>query len=239
MVRIDGRSSLQLRPFSTQFAVFPQATGSVLLSMGMTRVLCAVSVVPGVPSFLRGKGTGWLTAEYAMLPASCSERVSRDTASCKKNGRSVEISRMIGRCLRSCVDLQTLGEYTIHIDCDVLNADGSTRVAALIGAQLALIEAERKLLEKNVLKKQFCVHKLAAVSVGLQNEEILVDLTYQEDVSIDADMNFVMTHDGSLVEIQGSAEKSPIPSRVFLSMQAAAKTAIDQIALWMASIDGN
>lgn len=235
MIRHDGRSCLELRPLSAQFSIYPQAAGSVLISLGATRVLCGVSFSQGVPSFMKGTGTGWLTAEYSMLPASGNQRVTRDSSGCKRNGRSVEISRMIGRCLRSCIDLKALGENTLTIDCDVLNADGSTRVAALIGAQLALMHAQQRLQQEGIVKKIFCTHMVAAVSVGLKNSDILVDLTYMEDSSIDADMNFVMTSQGDLVEIQGSAEQSPIKAAVFESMQQAASASIQQICSWMQS----
>lgn len=235
--RHDGRDLLELRPLNAQFTIFPQAVGSVLISLGQTRVLCSVSHVTGVPSFLRGSKTGWLTAEYAMLPASTSERTSRDASSCKRNGRAVEISRMIGRCLRTCVNLQVLGESTLHIDCDVLNADAGTRVAALIGSQLALLAAEKKLLETGVINSVLCKQKLAAVSIGCIGEDVLIDPCYLEDVKVDVDFNFVMTHGGDVIEVQGSAEKRPISWPLFQKMATAAHTAVTQIADYMNHVE--
>lgn len=235
--RHDGRSLLELRPLATQFTIYPQALGSVLISLGQTRVLCSVTHGTGVPSFLRGSKTGWLTAEYAMLPAATTERTSREVSSCKRNGRVVEISRMIGRCLRTCVNLQALGESTLHIDCDVLNADAGTRVAALIGAQLALLAAEKKLLETGAITAPLCRQKLAAVSVGCIGENILIDPCYLEDIKVDVDFNFVMTHDGDVIEVQGSAEKRPISWQLFQKMATSAHAAITQIASFMNTIE--
>lgn len=229
MIRLDGRSAEQLRPLSIQPNIFPNAAGSALISLGDTKVLCAVSITAGVPSFLRGKNTGWLSAEYAMLPAATHERTSRESSACKRNGRSMEISRLIGRSFRTVVDLSKIPDKTLTIDCDVLQADGSTRVASIIGAQVALILAERTLLAQGAIVAPFIKDYIAAVSVGVRGEDHLVDLTYEEDSQIDVDFNFVMTRTGAIIEVQGSAEKNPLPWDRFCEMAVLARQSIDQI----------
>lgn len=215
--RLDGRSFKELRPLSLQTNIYPHADGSVLISMGHTRVLCSVTVVNNVPPFLRGKGSGWLTAEYAMLPAATHERTARENG-CKRNGRSIEIARMIGRCLRTTVDLSTFGERTIHIDCDVLSADGGTRVAGLLGAQIALLLAEKHWLAERKIKTPICLHRLAPIAIGAQDDQIIVDLTYQEDMGIDVDYTVIVTDNGSIIEVQGAAERRAIPRSLFHAM---------------------
>ncbi len=198
--RAGHRKYDQLRALKVTFDVFPYAASSVLFELENTRVLCAITISQGVPPFLRGKKTGWLTAEYSMLPAATHTRSQREGVLLKRNGRNVEISRFLGRSLRSIVNLDGLGENTITIDCDVLQADGGTRVAALCGAYLALKKCPKL---AHLLKDE-----IAAISVGLQNDTALLDLDYKEDSSIDADFSFVLTRSGNIIEINASAEKS-------------------------------
>jgi ribonuclease PH len=231
--RDDGRSAEQLRPLSLTKNVFTHADGSVLLSIGKTQVLCAVSLVEGVPVFLRGKGEGWLTAEYALLPASTAVRTPRDQLLGKRNGRSVEISRLIGRALRCVVNLKQLGEFTITIDCDVLNADGGTRCAAICGAQAALNLAVSRWLEADIIKQSILTAQLGAISVGVQDTIILLDLTAQEDNTIDSDFNFVLTSDNHIIEVQGTAEQKVISWSKFEAMRKLATHGIEQLCAFI------
>jgi len=208
--RKDGRQPGHLRTTNILFNAFGYAAGSVLFELGNTKVLCSVSLQNGVPHFLKGKKTGWLTAEYAMLPASTMNRTIRETSSMKRNGRSVEISRLIGRSLRTIVDLDLLGERTIYIDCDVLQADGGTRTACITGACLALRSAINYWLENRVIKETILTGSLAAVSVGIVNGIPLLDLNYHEDNQADADFNFVITKLNKIVEIQGASEGATV-----------------------------
>jgi ribonuclease PH len=208
--RHDGRSAEQLRPVKLSYDIFGYSDSSVLLELGNTKVLCAITLVPGVPPFLRGKGTGWLTAEYAMLPTATQKRAQRESSMSGRNGRSVEISRFIGRALRAAVDLTQIPDHTIMIDCDVLQADGSTRTACITGAFFALLRAHEKWLEKQKIQACLIQEEIAAVSVGIKDGVLLLDLDYTEDIDIDADYNFVLTKSGAVIEIQGSAEKKPI-----------------------------
>ncbi len=206
--RADGRKVDQMRPVSLVYGIYGNALGSVLISVGNTRVLCSVMVQDGVPQFLRGTGTGWLTAEYTMLPASSPDRVVREGSSGKRNSRSIEISRLIGRALRAIVDLQVLGERTIFIDCDVLQADGGTRTAAITGSYYALKHAlVKSVFEKRSIPAKFFKDSVGAVSVGLRHGVPLLDIDCSEDVVIDADFNFVITGSGLIVEVQGAVEK--------------------------------
>ena len=198
--RAGHRKYDQLRSLKVITHIFPYASGSVLFQIGNTRVLCAVTLQQGVPPFMKGKKDGWLTAEYSMLPTSTHTRIQREGVTLKRNGRNIEISRFLGRCLRSIIDLEKFGESTITIDCDVLQADGGTRVAALCGAYLAL---------KNCSEVAHRIkQEIAAVSVGLQKKHPLLDLDYLEDSAIDADFSFVLTRSGSIVEIHAGAEKA-------------------------------
>ena len=206
-MRIDEREAGQLRPVEITPGFTQMAAGSALIGCGGTRVLCTASFQPGVPPFLRGRGQGWVTAEYAMLPGATPTRKARDGV--KKDGRGVEISRLIGRALRAACDLTRLGENTITLDCDVLQADGGTRTAAITGAFVALCLAVDKLLGEGAIKDSPVVRQLAAVSVGLVDDEALLDLCYQEDSRAQVDMNLVMTWDPAgmaLVEVQGTGE---------------------------------
>ena len=206
-MRIDEREAGQLRPVEIIPGFTQMAAGSALIGCGDTRVLCTASFQPGVPPFLKGKGQGWVTAEYAMLPGATPTRKARDGV--KKDGRGVEISRLIGRALRAACDLTRLGENTITLDCDVLQADGGTRTAAITGAFVALCLAVDKLLKEGAIQDSPVVRQLAAVSVGLVNDKALLDLCYQEDSRAQVDMNLVMTRDGAgmaFAEMQGTGE---------------------------------
>jgi ribonuclease PH len=204
--RADGRAFDQLRPVSFDRGFTRHAEGSVLVSFGQTRVLCTASVLDKVPPFMKGRGTGWVTAEYGMLPRSTHTRSDREAARGKQGGRTLEIQRLIGRSLRAVTDMPALGERTIHLDCDVLQADGGTRTAAITGAWVALRDAVDGLLSSGALVRDPLRGSVAAVSVGLAGEQLLLDLDYGEDSSCDTDMNVVMTGAGQFVEVQGTAE---------------------------------
>src|SRR5690554_6645139 len=204
--RADGRTATQLRPVSIQTGFTRYAEGSVLIAMGNTQVLCNASVLDKVPPFLKGRGQGWVTAEYGMLPRSTHTRSDREAARGKQSGRTQEIQRLIGRSLRAVFDLEALGERTLQLDCDVIQADGGTRCASITGAWVAAALAVRKLLQTGVLAQDPVLDHVAAVSVGLVNRACLLDLDYIEDSGCGADVNVVMTGAGSMVEIQGTAE---------------------------------
>ena len=209
MARPDGRQLDQLRSVSITRDWLEHAEGSVLVEFGRTRVLCAASATEGVPRWLRGRGRGWVTAEYAMLPRATHTRNDRESVKGRLGGRTHEISRLIGRSLRGCVDLAALGENTVVIDCDVLQADGGTRTAAITGAYVALADAVDWLRSRRRLNADPLVRSVAAVSVGLLDGEARLDLDYAEDLAADTDMNVVCTGDGHFVEVQGTAEGQP------------------------------
>jgi ribonuclease PH len=204
--RPSGRLPHELRPVRIQRHFTRHAEGSVLIAFGDTQVLCTASVEDGVPSFLRNTGKGWVTAEYGMLPRSTHTRSPREAAKGKQSGRTLEIQRLIGRALRSVVDLQALGERTITLDCDVLQADGGTRTAAITGSYVALVDAVDKLLEKGVIQSNPIHGQVAALSVGIWSGIPIVDLDYAEDSTCETDMNVVMNNGGAFVELQGTAE---------------------------------
>jgi ribonuclease PH len=206
VVRPSGRMPEQLREVSLQRGYTRHAEGSVLVSFGETRVLCTASVDNKVPGFLRGKGEGWITAEYGMLPRSTHSRCDREAARGKQGGRTLEIQRLIGRALRACVDRSALGERTITLDCDVLQADGGTRTAAITGAYVALVDAIRWLQARREITKDPIHGAVAAVSVGIYRGTPVLDLDYAEDSGCDTDMNIVMNDGGGFIELQGTAE---------------------------------
>ena len=208
-MRPNGRTPAQMRPVTITRHFTSHAEGSVLVEFGQTRVLCNASVVEGVPRFLKGKGQGWITAEYGMLPRSTHSRMNREAASGKQGGRTLEIQRLIGRALRAAVDLTKLGEFTITLDCDVIQADGGTRTAAITGAYVALVDALRWLQEQGKLKTDPLKYMVAAVSVGIHNGQAICDLEYVEDSAAETDMNVVMTECGRIIEVQGTAEGEP------------------------------
>ena len=208
--RADGRSFNELRPVDFQRGFTRHAEGSVLVSFGATRVLCTASVLEKVPGFMKGKGIGWVTAEYGMLPRSTHTRSDREASRGKQGGRTLEIQRLIGRSLRAVTDMSALGERTIHLDCDVLQADGGTRTAAITGAWVALRDAVDGLLRSGAIAADPLRGSVAAVSVGLVNNgQVLLDLDYSEDSTCDTDMNVVMTDAQGMVEVQGTAEGRP------------------------------
>lgn len=206
--RSDGRASDQLRPVSIQRDYLKFAEGSVLIAMGDTKVICTATVEERVPPFLQGKGRGWMTAEYGMLPRSCGRRVQRESSAGRVGGRTHEIQRLIGRSLRSVFDLSALGERTVYIDCDVMQGDGGTRTASITGAYIAAYDTLSTLVSRGVLAKVPAVDSVAAVSVGVVDGRACLDLNYEEDSRAEVDMNIVMTGAGRFVEVQGTAELS-------------------------------
>ncbi len=212
--RGDGRAPDQLRPVTLTRRWLAHAEGSVLVEFGRTRVLCAASVTEGVPRWRKGSGLGWVSAEYAMLPRSTNTRSDRESVKGKIGGRTHEISRLIGRSLRAVIDYKALGENTILLDCDVLQADGGTRTAAITGAYVALADAVTYLRERNALKGEPLTGAVSAVSAGIVDGTPLLDLAYEEDVRAETDMNMVLTADGRFVEVQGTAEGQPFDRKL-------------------------
>ncbi len=208
-MRKDGRRNDELRPVKVTRHFIKHAEGSVLIEVGQTRVICTASIEERVPPFLRDQGRGWLTAEYAMLPRSTSTRTTRESAAGRIGGRTHEIQRLIGRCLRAVVDLEALGERTVWIDCDVIQADGGTRTASITGAYIALVNAMRYAVRNGIIERNPVKDYLAAVSVGVVDGEPMLDLCYEEDFKAEVDMNIVMTGSGRYVEVQGTAEGEP------------------------------
>ena len=209
MTRSDGRAADELRPVTFERGWLEQAEGSALVSFGRTRVLCTASFTAGVPRWLKGSGNGWVTAEYAMLPRATNTRNDRESVKGKLGGRTQEISRLIGRSMRAVVDMSALGENTIVIDCDVLQADGGTRTAAITGAYVALMDAVTWAIGEGLMKSSPLIDSVAAVSVGIVDGEPRLDLHYDDDVRAQTDMNVVMTGGGKYVEVQGTAEGEP------------------------------
>ncbi|MFC0179281.1 ribonuclease PH [Thorsellia kenyensis] len=208
-MRPNQRANDQIRPVKITRNYTKHAEGSVLIEFGDTKVLCTASVEEGVPRFLKGQGKGWVTAEYSMLPRATNTRNPREASKGKQGGRTLEIQRLIARSLRAMVDLQKLGEYTITLDCDVIQADGGTRTASITGAAVALHDAMSYLLNNKKIKSIPLKSMVAAVSIGIINQQVLLDLEYSEDSVADTDMNLVMTDDGGIIEIQGTAEGAP------------------------------
>lgn len=228
-MRPNGRTPAQMRPVTITRHFTAHAEGSVLVEFGQTKVLCNASVVDGVPRFLKGKGQGWITAEYGMLPRSTHSRMNREAASGKQGGRTLEIQRLIGRALRAAVDLTKLGEYTITLDCDVIQADGGTRTAAITGACVALVDALRWLQEQGKLKTDPLKYMVAAVSVGIHEGQAICDLEYVEDSAAETDMNVVMTECGRIIEVQGTAEGEPFSVEQLNEMVTLARHGIREI----------
>ena len=239
--RSDGRVAAELRPVSFQAGFQKHPAGSVLVGMGGTRVICSVSVVPGVPRWMQEQGRvgGWLTSEYAMLPGSTDDRVARDSGRNGVSGRSQEIQRLVGRSLRSVVDMTKLGTRTVHVDCDVLDADGGTRCAAITGASVALELALRHLQARGELREWPLREHVAAVSVGVVKGEPMLDLCYVEDSAAEVDMNVVMTAGGKFVEVQGTAERAPFSHDDLQALLALAGGGLKQLfALQQAALAG-
>ena len=207
--RIDGRRRDQIRPVKVTRNFTKHAEGSVLIEMGDTKVICTASIEEKVPPFLKGKGAGWVTAEYAMLPRATHDRSPRESVKGKQGGRTLEIQRLVGRALRAVIDTGRLGERTIWIDCDVIQADGGTRTASITGSFIALADAEGVLKKKDLIKVNPLTDYLAAISIGKVGGQVMVDLAYEEDSHAEVDLNLVMTGAGQYVEVQGTAEKTP------------------------------
>ena len=220
----EGRAPDELRPLTIEPGFLENAHGSALITLGKTRVLCTATVEDGVPRWLMGQGTGWLTAEYGMLPASANERIRREASAGRQKGRTVEIQRLIGRSIRGAYDLKNLGERTVWLDCDVLQADGGTRTAAVTGAWVALVLAAR---EAGFTEPAATI---AAVSVGIVDGEPLLDLDYPEDSGAEVDMNVVMTGDGRIVDVQATAEREPFTPELMSRLMALAAKGIDEMA---------
>jgi ribonuclease PH len=235
MQRYADRGYDQLRPIKLTHNVFDYADGSVLLELGKTRVLCAISLSPGVPFFLKGKKQGWLTASYSMLPMSTHVRLEREISS-KRNDRSVEISRLIGRVFRSVVLLDNLGERTIYIDCDVLQADGGTRTACITAASVALRNAQERWLQEKIIQAPILKDEVFAVSIGIVQGRALLDIDFNEDSAGQADFNFIMTKSGDFIEIQGIAERHPIQWHVIESMKELAYKGMHQYAAYFSTV---
>lgn len=227
--RSDGRAPDQIRDIQIELDYLKFAEGSCLITAGNTRVLCAVTFEKRVPPFLVGSGQGWVTAEYNLLPRSTHERTVREATTGRVKGRNQEIQRFLGRSLRAVCDLYALGETQFIIDCDVLQADGGTRTTALTGGYCALACAVKRLLDKKILAKNPIIENVAATSVGIVENEILLDLAYEEDSKADTDMNVVMTESGRIVEIQATAERIPFVLDEFLKMFSLAKRAVEEI----------
>ncbi|WP_133130030.1 ribonuclease PH [Legionella yabuuchiae] len=228
-MRPSNREVNQLRGIKITRNFTHHAEGSVLVEFGNTRVLCTASVTDGVPRFLKGKNQGWVTAEYGMLPRATHSRTEREAAKGKQGGRTLEIQRLIGRSLRTCVDLKTLGEHTITLDCDVIQADGGTRTAAITGACVALKDALDWMLSREKLRKRPEFHYVAAVSVGVYRGQAVLDLDYAEDVLAETDMNVVMNDKNQYIEVQGTAEDGAFTREQLNEMLALAETGIHQL----------
>ncbi len=229
MSRPSKRKTNELRPITFTRHYTCHAEGSVLTEFGDTKVLCTTSIEEGVPRFLRDRGQGWLTAEYGMLPRSTHTRMNREAARGKQGGRTVEIQRLIGRALRASIDLSILGEYTIKIDCDVIQADGGTRTAAISGSCVALVDALRHMQRNKIIKNDPLKQMIAAISVGIYNGEPVLDLDYAEDSNAQTDMNVVMTDKNSFIEVQGTAEGDAFQESELQSLLALAKKGIAEI----------
>ncbi len=229
MKRPSGREADQMRQVTLTRHYTKHAEGSVLVEFGDTKVICTVSVESGVPRFLRGSGQGWVTAEYGMLPRSTGERMQREASRGKQGGRTLEIQRLIGRSLRAAVDLKSLGENTLYIDCDVIQADGGTRTASITGACVALVDALRVMKQRGAIKKMPVVQMISAVSVGIYQGVPVLDLDYLEDSAADTDLNVVVTDKGGFIEVQGTAEAAPFSAEELNAMLALARQGVDEL----------
>ncbi len=228
-MRPNDRKADQVRPIKITRNYTAYAEGSVLVEFGNTKVLCNATVEENVPRWLKGQGKGWVTAEYGMLPRSTHSRMRREAANGKQGGRTMEIQRLIARSLRAVVDLEAMGEIMVTVDCDVIQADGGTRTASISGASVAMADAFQHLIDNGKLKKNPMKGHVAAVSVGLLGQDVLCDLEYVEDSAADTDMNVVMTEDGRMIEVQGTAEGEPFSHEELLSLLESAKKGITEI----------
>lgn len=239
MTRIDGRENGELRKIKITRNYIKHPEGSVLVEFGDTKVICTASIEDKVPPFLKGLGEGWITCEYGMIPCSTITRKPRDASKGKVDGRTMEIQRLIGRALRSVVDLTKLGERTIWIDCDVIQADGGTRTASITGAFVALVDAINKLNEQEKFQVYPIKNYIAAISVGILNEEVILDLCYEEDSNAQVDMNVVMTDAGEFVEIQGTGEEMPFTKSQMAKMMELAEEGINKLILIQKEVLGD
>jgi len=228
-MRPSKREANQLRPIKITRQYTQYAEGSVLIEFGQTRVLCTVSVIEGVPRFLKGKGQGWITAEYGMLPRATHSRTDREASRGKQGGRTLEIQRLIGRALRGCIDLKTIGENTLTIDCDVIQADGGTRTAAITGACVALHDTIQWMVSRDKIRKMPAFNYIAAVSTGIYRGQPVLDLDYAEDVLAETDMNVVMNEQGHFIEVQGTGEESHFTREQLNAMLSLAETGIAEL----------
>ena len=228
-MRSDGRKATQLRPLKITPSYIKTADGSVLIEMGDTKVICTAKLEERVPQFLRNTGKGWITAEYGMLPGSSQQRIGRESSRGRVGGRTHEIQRLIGRSLRAIADLKSLGERSIWIDCDVIQADGGTRTASITGAYVALVEAVRGWLGRGIISVDPIKDSVAAVSIGVVDGKINLDLCYEEDSKADVDMNFVMTGSGKFIEVQGTAESTPFTKKQMERMSDLAQQGIKEL----------
>ena len=228
-MRTDGRKPKQLRQLKITPSYIKTSDGSVLIEMGDTKVICTAKLEERVPPFLRNSGKGWITAEYGMLPGSSQTRIGRESSRGRVGGRTHEIQRLIGRSLRAVADLTSLGERTIWIDCDVIQADGGTRTASITGAYVAVVEAARRWLGKGIIVQNPVKDAVAAVSIGILEGKILLDLCYEEDNKADVDMNFVMTGSGKFIEVQGTAESAPFTKKQMERMAEIAQGGIKEL----------
>ena len=217
-MRPSGRKFNQLREISIETSVLKYAEGSCLIKFGNTHVMCSASLDDSVPRFLKGKGNGWITAEYGMLPRSTKDRMNREASNGKQGGRTLEIQRLIGRSMRAAVDLKALGERQIYIDCDVINADGGTRTAAITGSYIATHLAIRFMMEKKITRTNPLINQVAAISCGIYKGNAVIDLDYAEDSTAEVDANFVFNQKGNLIEIQGTGEESDFTTEQLLEM---------------------
>ncbi|OGP18721.1 MAG: ribonuclease PH [Deltaproteobacteria bacterium GWA2_55_10] len=230
--RTDGRKTDELRPVKITREYLKFAEGSVLIEMGDTKVICAATVEERVPPFLAGTGKGWLTAEYAMLPRSSKKRIMREAVSGKLGGRTHEIQRLIGRSIRAVADMKALGERTVYIDCDVIQADGGTRTASITGAYVAVYDTLNELRKKGVIDAIPLFDSVAAVSVGIVGGEPVLDLNYEEDSSADVDMNVIMTGKGRFIEVQGTAEQEPFTRKDMSALLDLASKGIEELSVF-------
>lgn len=229
MIRIDQRTNEDIRPvkITRNYLIHPE--GSVLIEFGNTKVICTAMIEEKVPPFLKGKGEGWVSAEYSMLPSSTKTRKIRDISRLKLDGRSQEIQRLIGRCLRSVVDLKSLGERTVWIDCDVIQADGGTRTASITGAFVAMVDAFKILVDKKLISKLPVKSFVSAISVGKVGGELVADLCYEEDSAAEVDMNIVMTNKGEFIEVQGTGEEATFTYNEFMDLLSLATKACEKL----------
>ncbi|MFH1645701.1 MAG: ribonuclease PH [Candidatus Omnitrophota bacterium] len=237
-MRNDGRSNDVMRKVKIRKGYLKFAKGSCLIELGNTKVVCSASVDERVPHFLKGLGSGWVTAEYGMLPASCKERIARESSRGKVGGRTHEIQRLIGRSLRSVIDLEKLGERTVWIDCDVIQGDGGTRTASITGAFIALCDCLKNLKKDGLIKEIPIKEYIAAVSVGIIGKDMLLDLCYKEDSKADVDMNVVMTSSGKFVEVQGTAEGAVFSEQELAKLIKLAKEGIEKLIVMQKEVLG-